>query len=298
VKPADDIAAFLMSRRARITPEQAGLPSFGSRRVVGLRREEVASLAGVSADYYRRLERGQISGASELVLEAIAGALQLDDAERAHLFDLARSAYPVSRGRARPAKRNVRPIVQQILDEITAPVIVTNARCDLVAANQLGRALYAPLFESTEQPANGARFVFLDPTAAEFYPDWERLADELVANLRSQAGSTPHDKNLQDLVGELSTRSDAFRTRWAAHNVRLHRTGTKRLHHPVVGELTLGYETMGLRADDDLSIAIYTAEPGSPSRQVLDLLASWAATPIRADAAAPQPRDATSKRRQ
>ncbi|MDA0181341.1 helix-turn-helix transcriptional regulator [Solirubrobacter phytolaccae] len=284
MNPATDIAEFLTSRRAKITPEQAGLPSYGTRRVPGLRREEVASLAGVSAEYYRRLERGQVTGVSDLVLEALARALQLDDAERTHLFDLARAAGRVgvvSPSRARAPKTLVRPIVQRLLDQIEAAAIVGNVRGDLLAANALGRALYAPVFESPEQPANSARFTFLDPAAPDFYPDWDRLASELVATLRSQAGRNPHDRNLQDLIGELSTRSDAFRVRWAAHNVRFHRTGTKRMHHPVVGELTLSYETMTVDADadDGLRVALYTAEPGSASQQALDLLASWTATP-------------------
>ena len=276
---ANDIAEFLASRRAKITPEQVGLPSYGKRRVPGLRREEVASLAGVSADYYRRLERGQVSGASELVLEALARALQLDDAERKHLFDLARAASPVAPRRAKPAKTRVRPVVQRLLDQMQAPALVSSVRCDYLAANALGRALYAPMFESPEQPANSARFTFLDPVARDFYPEWERLASDLVAALRSQAGSNPYDRNLQDLIGELSTRSDEFRVRWAAHNVRFHRTGRKRLHHPIVGELELSYETLTLDADDGLRMALYTAEPDSASQQALDLLASWTTTP-------------------
>ena len=279
---ADDLAEFLATRRARITPEQAGLPSYGRRRVPGLRREEVASLAGVSADYCRRLERGQVSGVSELVLEALARALQLDDAERAHLFDLARAAGrvgTVSPKRSRPARTRVRPVVQRLLDQIEAPAIISTVHGDFLAANALGRALYAPVFESPEQPANSGRFSFLDPAARDFYPDWDRLASELVAMLRSQAGRNPHDRNLQDLIGELSTCSDEFRVRWATHNVRFHRTGTKRIHHPVVGDLELNYEALTLDADDDLRLALYTAEAGSASQQALELLANWTATP-------------------
>jgi transcriptional regulator with XRE-family HTH domain len=282
VTAANDIAEFLATRRARLTPEQVGLPSYGKRRVPGLRREEVSSLAGVSADYYRRLERGQVSGVSELVLEALARALQLDEAERAHLFDLARAAGRMgtaSPKRSRPAKKRIRPVVQRVLDQIEAPAIVSSVHCDYLAANSLGRALYAPVFESPEQPANSARFTFLDPAARDFYPEWERLASELVAALRPQAGRNPYDRNLQDLIGELSTRSDEFRLRWAAHNVRFHRTGTKRLHHPIVGELEVSYETLTLDADDGLRMALYTAEAGSASQQALDLLASWSATP-------------------
>jgi transcriptional regulator with XRE-family HTH domain len=279
VHHTNEIAEFLTSRRARITPDRAGLPTYGKRRVPGLRREEVASLAGMSAEYYKRLERGNVSGVSELVLEGLARALQLDDAERAHLFDLVRANSPVAPRRARPVKTRVRPVVQQILDRIDAPATVRNGRLDYVGANALGRALYAPVWESRERPVNSARFTFLDPAAADFYPEWDGVASELVAHLRSEAGRNPYDRQLSDLVGELSTRSDEFRVRWAAHNVRFHRTGTKRIHHPIVGELDLSYESMELSADDGLSVAIFTAEPGSTSQQALDLLASWVATP-------------------
>jgi len=279
-----DIAEFLTTRRAKITPEQAGLPTYGRRRVKGLRREEVASLAGVSVEYYKRLERGNLSGVSDLVLEALATALQLDDAERAHLFDLARAAGPAGAvstrsRRAGGATSKVRPTIRRVLDQLVTPAIVRNARGDYIAANQLGRALYAPLFDSREQPANSARFAFLDRAATDFYRDWDRVATDLVAHLRSEAGRKPHDRHLSDLVGELSTRSPEFRTWWAAHNVRYHQTGVKRLHHPVIGELELSYEVMDLSADSGLTVAVYTAEPGSSAQQALDLLASWTATP-------------------
>jgi transcriptional regulator with XRE-family HTH domain len=278
VDAANDISQFLISRRAKITPQQVGLPSYGKRRVPGLRREEVASLAGVSIDYYRRLERGDVSGASDGVLGALARALQLDDAERGHLYDLARAANPVAAKRTRPVQQRVRPVVQRILDSMGTPALVRNARVDYLAANRLGRALYAPLFESREQPANSARFTFLDPAADDFYADWDGVADDLVAHLRSEAGRNPYDRGLTDLVGQLSTRSAQFRTRWAAHNVRFHRSGTKRLHHPLVGGLDLSYETMELAADSGLNLTVYTAEPGSASQQALDILASWTAT--------------------
>jgi transcriptional regulator with XRE-family HTH domain len=277
---SSELSQFLTSRRAKVTPEQAGLPTYGQRRVPGLRREEVASLAGVSVEYYKRLERGNATGASDIVLESLADALRLDDAERSHLFDLARAASPIApRQRTRPVQQRVRPAVQQILDSITAPATLSNMRCDYLAANQLGRALYAPLFESREQPPNSARFTFLDPAAQQFFRDWEKAAKDLVAALRSMAGRNPYDRGLTDLVGELSTRSETFRTWWAAHNVRYHQTGTKRLHHPVVGELELNYEVMELTADTGLRLAVFTAEPGSRSEQALNLLASWAATP-------------------
>jgi len=277
VDPSSNIGEFLTSRRAKVTPEQAGLPTYGQRRVPGLRREEVASLAGVSVDYYKRLERGNATNVSDSVLEALARALQLDDAERAHLYDLVRAANPVAPKPRRRAQQKVRPVVARILDTIGAPAIVRNSRVDYLAANQLGRALYAPLFESSEQPANSARFTFLDPAAHEFYVDWERTAKDLLAHLRSLAGQNPYDRGLSDLVGELSTRSQEFRTWWAAHNVRYHQAGTKRLRHPVVGEIELNYEVLELPADDGLTITIYSAEPQSRDQEALDLLGSWTA---------------------
>jgi transcriptional regulator with XRE-family HTH domain len=280
VDVARELSQFLTSQRARITPQQAGLPSYGQRRVLGLRREEVASLAGVSAEYYKRLERGNATGASDQVLDALADALKLNDAERAHLFDLARAASPAApRRRRQPVGQCVRPVVHRILDSITAPAAVSNIRCDYLAANQLGRALYAPMFQSREQPPNSARFTFLDPTAREFFIDWENAAKDVVAVLRSRAGCNPYDRALSDLVGELSTRSDPFRIWWAAHNVRYHETGTKRLHHPIVGDLELAYEVMELSADTGLRLTIFTAEPASRSEDALNILASWAATP-------------------
>lgn len=279
VRAQNDIAEFLASRRARVTPEQVGLPTYGPRRVKGLRREEVASLAGVSVEYYKRLERGNASGVSDGVLEALAAALQLDDAERAHLFDLARAASPVAPKRRRVVQQRVRPAVLRILNSITAPAIVRNSRVDYLAANPLGRALYAPVFDSREQPANSARFTFLDPAAHEFYADWERTAKDLVAHLRSEAGRNPYDRGLSDLVGELATRSPEFAAWWATHNVRYHQTGTKHLHHPIVGDLQLEYEVMDVSADDGLTIAIYSADPASRSQEALELLGSWTATP-------------------
>jgi transcriptional regulator with XRE-family HTH domain len=286
----NEIRDFLVSRRARITPEQAGLPAYGgNRRVAGLRREEVALLAGVSIDYYVRLERGRAPGASESVLEGIARALHLDEAERAHLFDLARAAGAPAAARTprRPAVQQVRPSVRRILDSMTAtPAYVRNARLDILAANRLAAALFAPILTSPAQPANSARFLFLDPAAPAFYPDWERQAQDVVAMLRTEAGHSPHDKALSNLIGELSTRSEHFRTWWAAHNVRFHRTGTKRFHHPVVGDLTLTYEALDLAADSGLRISAYSAEPGTPSDDALKLLATWAATMDQAAQAA------------
>jgi transcriptional regulator with XRE-family HTH domain len=275
-----DVREFLASRRARITPEQAGLPNFGGiRRVAGLRRVEVAMLAGVSPDYYTRLERGNLSGVSDSVLDAIARALQLDDAERSHLYDLARTANTSPRARRRPAGQQIRPGVQSLLHAMTdAPAFVRNGRLDILAVNPLGRALYSPAFASGTQPVNLARFCFLDPAADQFYPDWNASADITVNLLRTEAGRDPYNKALTDLVGELVTRSDDFRTRWAAHNVRLHHTGVKHFQHPVVGRLDLAFEAMPLPADPGLTLTAYSAEAGTPAHEALRLLASWAAT--------------------
>ena len=285
----NEIREFLTSRRARITPEETGLPSYGTRRVPGLRREEVAILAGVSVDYYTRLERGDMSGVSESVLEALARALRLDEAERAHLFDLARAAKPMSAPRRRRAPRQrVRPSVQHVLDGITgAAALVHNARLDNLAANELGRALYSDLYAAAPGPApvNAARYVFLEPSARDFYVDWDRAASDVVAILHYAAGRDPYDRGLSDLVGELSTQSEEFRTRWAAHNVRFHETGVKDFHHTVVGDITLTYNRMELSADPGLTIMVYTAEPSSKSADALSLLGSWAATAEQANVA-------------
>jgi len=274
-----EVREFLTSRRDRITPDRAGLPAFGgNRRVPGLRREEVALLSGVSVDYYTRLERGDLSGASHSVLDALARALQLDEAETAHLFDLARTANASPTAR-RPRKKAdaVRPSIQRLLDAMTeAPAILRNNHFDYVAANSLARALYSPVF--ADPAPNSARFAFLNPASKDFYVEWDKSTQELVATMRGEAGRNPFDKRLTDLVGELSTRSERFRTLWAAHDVRYHRTGVKRLHHPVVGDLELTYEAFELPADPGMTLSTYTAEPGSASADGLRMLASWAAS--------------------
>lgn len=275
--PEAELSEFLTSRRSRITPAQAGLPDYGTRRrVTGLRREEVAMLAGVSVEYYTRVERGNPRGVSQDVLEGIARALQLDEAERLHFDALARTIKATGAHHRQPATQRVRPSIQRLLDTIThSAAVVGNDRLDMLATNPLGAALFAPVLDSIAGPANFARHAFLDPTAPDFYDDWNRVADDLVAILRVAAGNDPYDRNLSHLVGELSTRSDDFRVRWANHNVKIHTTGTKRLHHPLVGELTLGFESLGLPGDPGQSITAYTAEPSSPSQERLDLLASW-----------------------
>jgi transcriptional regulator with XRE-family HTH domain len=287
VDTRNEIREFLTSRRARITPDQVGLATYGPRRVPGLRREEVAVLAGVSVPYYTRLERGDMNGVSESVLGALAGALQLDDAERAHLLDLARAAHATpARTRRRQAKQRVRPEIQWTLDAITgAAAFVSNDRLDILAANQLGRALYSELYDAPARPVNTARFVFLDPRGQTSYGEWDRVATETVAILRSAAGRDPYDRDLSDLVGELATQSDAFRTLWATHNVRFHNTGVKHFHHPVVGDLSLSFNRLDLAADPGLTLFTYTAEPGSRSEEALKLLGSWAATVDPAESA-------------
>jgi transcriptional regulator with XRE-family HTH domain len=279
VSPSSEVREFLVSRRARITPEQAGLLAYGrNRRVQGLRREEVAMLAGVSIDYYTRLERGNLAGASESVLDALARALHLDEAERAHLFHLARSSNASAPARRRAGSNRVRPGVQRVLDATTgAPAWIRNDRADIVATNALGRALYAPAFDDPARPANTARFTFLSPQAKEFYRDWDRIARDMVAVLRAAAGRNPYDKALSDLIGELSTRSEAFRSMWAAHDVLFHRTGRKNLHHPVAGDLDLTFEAFDLPSEPGLTLVVYTAEPDTPTAEALGFLASWAA---------------------
>lgn len=278
-----EVREFLVSRRAKVTPEQAGIVGGGNRRVAGLRRTEVAALAGVSVEYYAKLERGAIAGASASVLDAVAQALQLDDTERAHLLDLARAAdgIPTSgRYRRRPARPvGARTSLQWALDAITDGVaFVRNPQQDLLATNALGRALYSPVIGDGGRTPNLARFQFLDPASREFYPDWDLFAQMCVGVMRSEAGRDPHDRGLQDLVGELSTRSETFRRLWAAHDVRLHGSGTKRFTHPVAGPLVLAYEELAITAEPGHVLLVYTAEPGSESAERLRLLASWART--------------------
>lgn len=278
-----EVREFLMSRRAKVSPQSAGLPSGANRRVPGLRRTEVALLAGVSVEYYSRLERGAIAGASSSVLDAISQALQLDDTERAHLFDLARAADGIPAS-GRPRRRSTQQSAARVslhwaLEAITDGIaFVRNQRQDMVATNGLARAFYSPLIGDGGRVPNLARFQFLDPASRDFYPDWQLFAEMCVGIMRAEAGRDPHDKALQDLVGELSTQSDTFRRLWGAHDVRTHGSGTKRFVHPVVGDVTLAYEELTVTAEPGLVLLVYTAEPGSPSAERLRLLASWAAT--------------------
>jgi len=278
---SDEVREFLISRRAKLTPADVGLPDVGRRRVPGLRRSEVATLAGVSIEYYAKLERGALAGASPSVLDAIARALQLDDAERTHLFHLAQAADGTAR-MLRPRRHQKqwtpRPSLQWALDSITAPTIVRNGRMDLLATNRLGWAMHSSLYERTPSgPPNFARYTFLDDDARRFYPDWDTAARTCVSILRTEAGRDPHDKAMHDLVGELSTCSDEFRRLWSSHDVRLHGAGTKAFHHTAVGELDLAYESMDMVSEPGLTMTIYAAEPASPTAERLALLASWVA---------------------
>lgn len=276
-----EVRDFLTSRRARLTPDQAGVTSFGARRVPGLRRAEVAQLAGVSIEYYIRLERGNLTGVSETVLEALAAGLQLDESERSYLSDLARAASTTGTRRRspKPATRELRPSLQRLLDSMVAiPAFIRNGRLDVLGINTMGRALYSLAYETPIRPVNLARFVFLDPRAHVLHPNWAASASTTVSILRAEAGRDPYDKALSDLVGELSTRSEEFRTRWAAHNVELHRIGSKHFRHPEVGDLNLSFDALDVPGEPGWTLTAYSAAPGTPDADNLALLASWAAT--------------------
>lgn len=290
----DQIRDFLATRRAKLTPEQVGLPTSGRRRVPGLRREEVAVLAGVSTEWYTRLEKGHISGVSEEVLDAVAQALRLDQDERTYLFDLAHAA------RRAPSRRKdvqVPPPVQWLLDSMTmSAAFVRNGRSDLVAVNALARSVLAPVFDSPTTAQHGranlARYVFLDPGSRQFFVDWDAAAAVAAALLRAEAGREPHDRALRELIGELSTLSTEFRGQWAAHDVRIHHDGTKRLWHPQAGDLELTFQSLDLPMSNRTlyDLTVYTAEPGSTSEDRLKLLASLAATHPQATEPTDQPR--------
>jgi transcriptional regulator with XRE-family HTH domain len=280
---ADDIREFLATRRARLSPGQVGLPTFGrARRVQGLRREEVALLAGISVEYYTRLERGNARGVSDDVLESVSRALQLDEAEHAHLLDLVRTANTERPPRKPITPAQVRPSIRRLVDAMTGiPAFVGNGRLDILYANPLLEALYSELFRDAARPVNSARFMFLDARARTFFPDWETNMRDSVAALRGEAGRNPYDRGLSDLVGLLSTRSEEFRVAWASHDVRFHRTGTKRMRHPLVGDITLSYERLELPADPGLALVTYSAEPDSASEEALRELEGWSSTRAR-----------------
>lgn len=287
---SQDVREFLTGRRARITPTQAGLPAYGgTRRVPGLKREEVAMLTGVSTEYYARLERGNLRGVSDSVLESLAAALHLDEAERAHLLDLARAAAPSSASGTRRVRADVRPGVERILAGMTGtPAYVRNSRMDILAANTVCLALYAGILSPETLPLNLARFMFLDPRAQDFFIEWDTLSDDLAAALRSEAGRHPNDKALNSLIGDLATGSTEFSKRWARHNVRFHRSARKTLHNALVGDIELTGESLEIPGEG-LTIIAYTVEPESHAQEQLNFLASWSATQQRANEPAPAP---------
>ncbi len=237
-------------------------------------------LTQVSVDYYGRLERGNLTGVSESVLASLVRALQLNDVEELHLRDLIRACDTTIRpAKPRTAQPKISPAVVRILEAIgDLPAVIQNGRLDIVAANRMGRALYVDQFDTPQLPANHARFTFLDPRGRLFAPNWDQAANDIVAILRAEAGRDLHDRRLTDLIGELSTRSDEFRIRWAAHNVHQHRSGSKRIHHRAVGDLSLDFEVLSLDSDPHLRLVVFSAEPGSASYDGLQLLSNWAAT--------------------
>ncbi|MDA8440342.1 MAG: helix-turn-helix transcriptional regulator [Propionibacterium sp.] len=292
-----DAHDFLMTRRAQLSPEEVGIPTYGRRRrVAGLRRDEVALLAGMSVDYYTRIERGYVAGVSETVLESIARALRLSEHEHAHLNDLVRIANGSTARSACPMPRQVRPSIQRLLDSITVPAWARNGRADFLAGNALGRALYAPLFIDPRRPGNTARFTFLDPRASEFYPDWSDMARGVVATLRAESARSPYDKGLTDLIGELATRSELFRQLWASHEVFTHQNGAKRINHPQVGLLELSFEALELASDPGVRILVYDAEPGSATEERLRLLGSLQALDQVVEVVERRPRPVPSDR--
>jgi transcriptional regulator with XRE-family HTH domain len=284
-----ELGDFLRSRRARLSPEDARVaPSGSARKVPGLRREEVAHLAGVSTDYYARLEQGRHPHVSEAVLAAVARALRLDDVERGYLFELARPR--TARSAARPARpQRVRPEIHRMLDVLNdvSPALVLNHRRDVLAANHLARALITDFHAVSHRDRSLARYVLFDPAARDLYMDWEEVAAIIVANLRLAAGRHPDDRRLSELIGEGYVKVPEFNAWWASHRVDQCAHGTQRLRHPVVGELTLYHETLTFPADPDQVMCLYTAEPGSASAQALRLLASWTAPESTADTARP-----------
>lgn len=278
---AKDIREFLMTRRAKITPEQVGLAPGVRRRVPGLRREEAAQLAGVSTEYYTQIERGNVAGVSDEVLQAISRALRLSDDETVHFFDLVRAGAGTrtSTRNKRAAVKKLPEGVQALMDGMAgSPAIVLDGNLDILAANPLGRLLYSPLYDRALGRPNFARFIFFDSAAAQVFPEWERSADEAVGLLQAEAARDPHSAAITQIVGELATQSVEFRTRWAAHNVTAHRNGVKRFGHPEFGDLTLTYNVFEVSAAPGLSLVGYTAEPNSPSAQALSIMSSWSVT--------------------
>lgn len=274
-----EINEFLSSRRARITPAQAGIALDGTaRRVPGLRREEVARLAGISVDYYVLLERGNLSGASEDILNALARALQLTEAEQIHLSNLAEVSQRVH-GQDRQQPTRVHPRVREILDAVTAtPAWARNGQFDILATNRLGRALYDPIFRELPDRPNTARHCYLGDSAADFWVDRGQFTEDFAARLRMESAVRHTDPRLRELISELLARSETFRRQWRSRDVTLLHSGLKRFQHPVVGRLDLNYETMNLNSAPGLVLSVYLSRPGSGTAERLRHLGQWAST--------------------
>ncbi|GAA2320927.1 helix-turn-helix transcriptional regulator [Streptomyces kunmingensis] len=284
-----ELSEFLRTRRARLQPEDVGIASMGRhRRVPGLRREELAQLAGVSVAYYTRLEQGNGRNVSAEVLDAIARALRLSETEHAHLTHLAKPKQQRKRHRA-PRRQQARVALQQLVDSMEGvPAYIGGPRSDILAWNRMAAALFGDWGAMPAGERNWARLTFLNPDYRELFRDWEQKASDMVSYLRLYAGQHPDDPELSALVGELSVKSEEFRKLWATHDVKEKGHGVKRMRHPLVGELTLAYETLHLPDDDGQFLSVYHAEPGSPSAEALRLLASWGADAIRAGSEAPR----------
>ncbi len=274
---SSELAEFLRSRRARLRPEDVGLrPSLGLRRVAGLRREELAAAAGVSVDYYTRLEQGRASGASDAVLDAIARVLQLDPSERLHLGRLTKPG-----GLKMPAPQGIRAGLQRVLDSLTdVPAFVLGRRMDVLAWNRLARGVITDFGALDARQRNMPRLVFLQDSSRSLYPDWEDVARETVGYLRWDAGHYPDDPELAALIGELSIKSDDFRRLWSEHGVQEKTFGRKSMRHPIMGEVDFAYETFTMPGEPDQTLCLYTVEQGSASESALRLLGSWLADPL------------------
>ncbi|PBC71468.1 transcriptional regulator with XRE-family HTH domain [Streptomyces sp. TLI_235] len=281
MSPASSLTDFLRSRRARLRPQDVGLPDYGgTRRVAGLRREETALLAGVSVDYYTRMEQGRVANPSEGVLDALARALRLNEDERRHLHELARPRRAARPGRPQPPRRpQVRPTFRRLLDELPdVPAFVMGPRMDVLAWNPAACALLGDYSARDAAGRNIARITFLDPASRQLYADWSACARENVAYLHLQAGRSPDDPLLAALIGELSMKSPDFRRWWAEHPVQDKTSGSKRFHHPLVGDLELAYDTLRAADDPDQALITYTADPGTPSHDALRMLLAWTAS--------------------
>lgn len=281
--PRTELSEFLRSRRARLSPDDVGLPQYGrTRRVPGLRREELAQLAGVSVAYYTRLEQGNGRNVSTEVLDSIARALRLNDAERAHLRNLAHSKP----SKKKAVRSQVRPALKNLLDGVGVPAYIGGRRSDIHAWNPMAAALFGDWGELEPRERNWARLIFLRPSYQDLFVDWQSKAADVVAFLRMDAGCYPDDPELAALVGELSVKSEKFRQLWARHDVKEKAFGTKKLRHPLVGDMTLAWETLRMPSEPDLFFTTYHAEPGTASAEALQLLASWGKDATRAGSSA------------